>query len=111
MVSPRIQRIVTKCVSAICCHAHYLKAKEIAERNFLAKKASGRFSGILNDCPDIGQVTADFVEKRNIGADAWRRTGVLTFNRNNSWQESCISENQGSSPNRLQLQILVWICC
>lgn len=38
--------------------------------------------GVLKECPNIGQVIEEYVQKRNIGADAWRRTGVLTFNGN-----------------------------
>ena len=37
---------------------------------------------ILRDCPNIGDVMEKFVEERNIGADSWRRTGVLTFDGN-----------------------------
>ncbi len=75
MANHGIQNIVTKRLKAICRHARYLKCKKVAERKFLSKKTSGRVSGILKNCPDIGKV-------RNIGADAWRRTGVMTFNGN-----------------------------
>ena len=53
-----------------------------AEKNFLARKSSGRVSRILAKCPDIATVIEEFVESRNIGADAWRKTGVLTFDGN-----------------------------
>ena len=43
--------------------------------------------GILKDHPDIGEVMEKFVEERNIGADVWRRTGVLTFDGNMSVNE------------------------
>lgn len=39
-------------------------------------------SKILFECPDIGENIEDFVSSNNIGADSWRRTGVLTFNGN-----------------------------
>ena len=32
--------------------------------------------------PDIGKSIEDFVSECNVGADAWRRTGVLTFDGN-----------------------------
>lgn len=43
---------------------------------------SPRTSKILQDCPCIGEVIEDFVKDHNVGADAWRRTGVLTFDGN-----------------------------
>lgn len=39
-------------------------------------------SKILCDCPDIGKSIEEFVKDNNVGADAWRRTGVLTFDGN-----------------------------
>ena len=60
----------------------HLRAKMIAEQNFLSRKQSHRVRGILKDCPDIGQVIEAYVQDRNVGADAWRRTGVLTFDGN-----------------------------
>lgn len=37
---------------------------------------------IQRDCPDIGKTTEEYVKKCGVGADAWRRTGVLTFDGN-----------------------------
>lgn len=56
-----------------------LRAKKIAEQRFLLKIKSKRVSKILTECPDIGKVIEDFVSASNVGADAWRRMGVLTF--------------------------------
>ena len=39
-------------------------------------------SKILAECSDIGKVIEDFVSASNVGANAWRRTGVLTFDGN-----------------------------
>ena len=39
-------------------------------------------SKILAKCSDIGKVIEDFVSASNVGADAWRQTGVLTFDGN-----------------------------
>lgn len=58
------------------------KAKAIAERRFLSRKVSKKNSRICKECPDIGKTIEKFVEDRNVGADAWRRTGVLTFDGN-----------------------------
>ena len=60
----------------------YLKAKYIAQKKFLSRKTSHHVKQILRDCPNIGDVMEKFVEECNIGADSWRRTGVLTFDGN-----------------------------
>ena len=54
----------------------------IAEKRFLCNKSSKRVSKIIQQCPDIGKVIETYVQDRNVGADAWRRTGVLTFDGN-----------------------------
>lgn len=54
----------------------------IAECNFLSRNQSHVVRGIIRDHPDIGKVIEDFVQERNIGADAWRWSGVLTFDGN-----------------------------
>ena len=41
-----------------------------------------KISDILSTCPDIGKTMELFVQQHNVGADAWRRTGVLTFDGN-----------------------------
>ena len=38
--------------------------------------------GILKDYPNIGKDIEEQVKERSVGADAWRRTGVLTFGGN-----------------------------
>ena len=56
--------------------------KLVTEKRYLSRKISKRTSKIIRDCPDIGETIEKFVEDNNIGADAWRRTGVLTFDGN-----------------------------
>ena len=51
-----------------------------------AKQALVR--GIVKDFPEIGKTIEEFVQERNIGADHWRRTGVLTFDGNTSVQQT-----------------------
>ena len=80
--SERAHDIVARKVKVIRRRARYLKAKRLAEMNFLRRKTSQSVRGILKDHPDIGEVMEKFVNERNIGADAWRRTGVLTFDGN-----------------------------
>ena len=36
----------------------------------------------MTECPDIGKTIEKFLEEHNVSADAWRRTGVLTFDGN-----------------------------
>ena len=43
---------------------------------------SKKVSQIVSTCPDIGKTMEMFVQQNNVGADAWRRTGVLTFDGN-----------------------------
>ena len=40
---------------------------------------SKRVSRVVREHPNIGQDIEEFVKSKAIGADAWRRTGVLTF--------------------------------
>ena len=77
----RIQTLIAK-KKSICRRARYLTAKLIAEKNFLSRRTSKTVRGILKECPDIGEQMEKYVQERNIGADAWRRTGVLTFDGN-----------------------------
>jgi hypothetical protein len=36
----------------------------------------------LKDCPGIGKTIEEFVKDSGVGADAWRHTGILTFDGN-----------------------------
>lgn len=58
------------------------QAKATAERRLLSRKVTKRVSQIIKECPDIGKTIETFVQSCNVGADAWRRTGVLTFDGN-----------------------------
>jgi hypothetical protein len=58
------------------------RAKHIATANFLSRKVSKKARGIVKKFPNIGKAIEDFVSERNVGADFWRRTGVLTFDGN-----------------------------
>ena len=78
----KARELISKRRKTIKRRGRYLKHKLFAQRNFLARKRSKTVKGILRDCPDIGNVIEEYVKERNIGADAWRRTGVLTFDGN-----------------------------
>ena len=62
--------------------ARRLRVKTVVQSRLLSKKTSKRMSKILMECPDIGKCMEKFVQERNVGADGWRRTGVLTFSGN-----------------------------
>ncbi len=59
-----------------------IKAKTLASRNFLCRKVSKRAKSIVDRFPDIGQAIESYVSECNVSADAWRRTGILTFDGN-----------------------------
>ena len=58
------------------------REKAIANQCFLSRKVSKRASRIVEKFPGIGDRIEKFVQERKVGADAWRRAGVLTFDGN-----------------------------
>ena len=58
------------------------RAKFLAEERSFSHNVSSRTSKVLQDCPDIGNCIESFVQNHGVGADAWRRTGILTFDGN-----------------------------
>lgn len=56
--------------------------KLVAERSVLKRKVPKRASKLLKEFPNLGKDIEDFVQENRIGADAWRRTGVATFDGN-----------------------------
>lgn len=54
----------------------------IAEKRLLRRSVSRKVNAILNRFPNIGAEIESFVQSCDIGADKWRRTGVLTFDGN-----------------------------
>lgn len=61
--------------------------RRIAERRFQKRHRSKRVSKLLRDCPDVGQEIENYVKSCGAGADAWRRTGVLTFDGNRTLKQ------------------------
>jgi len=59
---------------------------------FLCQKTTKEVRGIIKDYPDIGEKIESFVKDRSIGADAWRRTGILTFDGNKQVKEKVTYE-------------------
>ena len=62
-------------------------AKKIAEARFVKRRRGKKVSKILKECPDIGQTIENYVKSAAVGADSWRRTGVLTFDGNRKVQK------------------------
>lgn len=54
-------------------------SKEIAERCILKKNVPQGVSRLLKQFPNIGKDMEEFVQSKRVGADAWHRTGLLTF--------------------------------
>lgn len=82
VTSDKAKALITKKRKSLRRRARYLKSKQVAERNFLSRKVSRGVKGILKDFPNIGKEIENFVQESNVGADAWRRTGILTFDGN-----------------------------
>ncbi|CAB3977095.1 Chromatin modification-related YNG2 [Paramuricea clavata] len=57
-------------------------AKVIASRCLLKRKVPARVSKIVKQFPNIGKDIETFVRSKRFGADAWRRTGLTTFDGN-----------------------------
>ena len=74
--------LIKKRRMAIRRKAMRLRTKAIAEQSFLCRKVTNRTSKLLQDCPTIGAEIESFAQDNNVSADAWRRTGVLTFDGN-----------------------------
>ena len=81
-IDPRLHKVILKRRAAIRRKAQRARAKKISEANFLSRKKSQRVQGVLAKFPDIGTKIEEFVRNSNVGADKWRRTGLLTFDGN-----------------------------
>lgn len=53
--------------------------KAATNARLLRRRLPSRVASILLKYPNIGEDIETFVKERKVGADAWRRTGVLTF--------------------------------
>ena len=81
-LDPDLKTLIQKRRKAIRKQRQRLTAKKISKQNFLHRKTSKREDTILKKYPDIGEKIEEFVRDQNVGADKWRRTGVLTFDGN-----------------------------
>ena len=74
--------LIEKKRKAIQRRAKRTLIKTLAAKRYLSRKVSKRVSRILHDCPNIGEQIETFVKDCSVGADSWRRTGILTFDGN-----------------------------
>ena len=79
-------------LTAMRRRARRSRAKLIKQRNFLGRKRTKKAKSILQQFPDIGNEIEHFVEERSVGADAWRRTGMLTFDGNKAVEQKVTYE-------------------
>ena len=82
IASPRAKKIIEKKRKALALRVRRAKAKAIASKNVLARKVTRKVKTVVDKFPGIGKTIETFVQDCNVGADAWRRTGVLTFDGN-----------------------------
>ena len=90
--SSAAQGVLRKRILAIQRQTRRRREAAIAKKHFLARKRSKRMGTILQKFPDIGKVMESYVEERSVGADSWRRTGVLTFDGNKPIKEKVTYE-------------------
>lgn len=81
--------VIDKKVSKIKQQVLRQQAKCIEKRHFLGKCKSKELSSIPKQYPDIGNTIEKYVQSCNVGADAWRRTGLLTFDGNRKVNKKC----------------------
>ena len=82
MQSPEVKNLIAKKRKNVLRKFKRRKAREIAERRLLSRSVSRRRNTIIDRFPNIGSEIESFVRSCDIGADKWRRTGVLTFDGN-----------------------------
>lgn len=62
--------------------ARYVQQNTIGKQHLLTRATAKKESKLVQNCPGIGKEVEEFVKEHNVGADAWRRTGLLTFDGN-----------------------------
>ena len=59
--------------------------KRDGRKKTLKTTKSCELSRVLNKYPNIGKDIEKYVSDRRVGADQWRRTGVLTYTGSKQW--------------------------
>jgi len=107
LLTERGKRLIAKKGATIRWKMERVRVKADAKVRFLSRKVSHRISRVLKDCPDIGKSIEAFVQSRNIGADAWHLTGVLTFDGNTKLPQKVTYEKIQLPPSCM-LPFLTW---
>ena len=81
-LDPCLRKTILKKRISVKRQAQRLMAKRIEQECFLGCQVSKRRDSIVAKYPDIGETIESFVRNNNVGAEPWRRTGVLTFDGN-----------------------------
>lgn len=81
-LDPCLRNTILKKRLSIKQQAQRLKAKRIEQQHFLSCQVSKRHDSIVAKYPDISETIESFIQDNNVGVEAWRKTGVLTFDGN-----------------------------
>ena len=76
------RNIISQKVKQLKRNARRKAAQRIADARFLRRKSGKNVGKILKECPGIGSTIENYVKNSGVGADSWRRTGILTFDGN-----------------------------
>ena len=76
------EKALRKKVEALKRGAKRRTAKRIASKKYLQRSCLRRVENITTKYPELGTTIENFVPECNVGADSWRRTGLLTFDGN-----------------------------
>ena len=71
--------IISQKVKQLKRNARRNATQRIADARFLRRKSGKNVGKILKECPGIGSTIENYVKNSGVGADSWRRTGILTF--------------------------------
>ena len=82
IMQPAAKAALEKRVKAVRRKSRREFVRQMTERRLLKRKRSRKLGRVLRNYPDIGRTVEEFVKQNGVGADAWRRTGVLTFDGN-----------------------------
>lgn len=83
------EKLIAKKIAAVKRQIRRKRAKYLSQQHYLGKKKSKSLSNIATKFPNIGQEIEHYVESCSVGADAWRRTGVRTFDGNKKVGKKC----------------------
>lgn len=85
--------------------------KEKAKHCLLNRNIPKRVSRIIQNHPTIGADIEKFVSDKQMGADAWRRTGVITFDGNRRPKGHIQKKNTRSSSGEVSMSDFIRVNC